>query len=66
MSESTHVYRAFLIGTPDVELSVLGGRISLDSGRSPQVTAQLAVSTGAWVSELVEYPDDAGFGLPLG
>lgn len=66
MTESTHVYRAFLIGTPDVELAVRGGRISLDSGRSPHVTAQLEVSTGSWVSELVEYPDDEGFGFGEG
>ncbi|WKT89803.1 hypothetical protein QYR02_02495 [Microbacterium maritypicum] len=40
---STHVYSAFLIGTPDVELSLIGGDVSLDAGRWPHVQASVRV-----------------------
>lgn len=40
---STHTYSAFLIGTPDVELSLIGGGVSLDAGRWPHVQASIRV-----------------------
>lgn len=47
MTNSTHTYQAFLLGTPDVELSVRGGRITLDSGRAPHVDASIDVAVPA-------------------
>lgn len=44
MTVSTHVYTAELIGTPDVELAVEGGRISLDVSRSPHVEGTLTIA----------------------
>ena len=44
MAGSTHVYTAFLIGSPDVELSVMGGSIALDAMRGPHVEGQLKIA----------------------
>lgn len=44
MTTSTHTYAAVLAGTPDQALSVRGGRIRLDSGSAPHVTAQLEIA----------------------
>lgn len=45
MSVSTHVYTAFVLGSPDVELDVQTGTVTLDSGSSPHVTADLTITT---------------------
>lgn len=66
MTTSTHLYRAYLLGTPDRELSIEGGTIRLDSTRSPHVTATLDVALGAWQEALTEYPDGSGFGFGEG
>jgi hypothetical protein len=44
---STHVYAAYLIGTPDIELSVRGGSVAMDAGSAPHVTADLEVAMPA-------------------
>lgn len=44
MTISTHAYTAELIGTPDVPLSVIGGRLSLDEGSSPHVSGALDIA----------------------
>lgn len=50
---STHVYAAYLIGTPDVELDVKGGSITLDAGWSPHVQGAIVVyATGAVLEQL--------------
>jgi hypothetical protein len=41
---SEHVYTAVLIGDPDQDLSVKGGRVTLDAGRAPHVEASLEIS----------------------
>lgn len=52
---SEHVYRAYLIGSPDVELSLIGGTITLDDAADPHVQADIdVVWPGHW--ELI--PDD--------
>lgn len=46
MTVSTHTYRAFLVGAPDVELQIdtdQDGEITLDAGRAPHVLGALAV-----------------------
>lgn len=47
MTGATHNYSAFLVGSPDVELSVRGGRIYLDSGRSPHVSGYIDIAVPA-------------------
>lgn len=43
MTEATHTYRAYVIGTPDVEISLDdGGDVSLDASRWPHVKATIA------------------------
>ena len=44
MTESTHTYTAALIGTPDVPLTVRGGRTSFDETRAPHVTASIVIA----------------------
>lgn len=44
MTNSTHTYSAVLKGTPDQPLAVRGGRVRLDSGGWPHVTAQLEIA----------------------
>lgn len=51
---SAHVYRAFLIGTPDRELTVKGGQITLDDSRAPHVQADLTIG---WPGEWEVVPD---------
>lgn len=49
MTVSEHVYTAFLIGSPDVKLSCLGGSITLDESTAPHVQASLDIAfPGAW------------------
>jgi hypothetical protein len=43
VTESTHVYSAVLLGSPNVSLSVRGGRIELDESGAPHVTADLRI-----------------------
>lgn len=43
MTVSTHTYAAYLVGTPDQELDIKGGRISLDATRIPHVEAELRI-----------------------
>ncbi len=58
MTESTHVYTATLIGTPNLPLSVRGGSITLDAGNAPHVTADLDVAgPGHWAAGPVWVPD---------
>lgn len=47
---SKHVYSAFLVGTPDVELSVKGGTITLDAGQAPHVTASIDIDMSSAVN----------------
>lgn len=42
---STHIYRAYLVGSPDVELSVEGGSITLDATRTPHIAADLQIAS---------------------
>ncbi|TQJ31944.1 hypothetical protein [Microbacterium sp. SLBN-146] len=44
MTTSTHIYSAFLIGTPDVPLSVTGGSVTLDAGAAPHVQAEIRIA----------------------
>lgn len=44
MTGSTHTYRAWLIGSPDVELYDVGGSITLDAGQSPHVSGSIEVA----------------------
>jgi hypothetical protein len=44
---STHVYSAFLIGSPDVELSLRTGSITLDAGAAPHVQATIDIALPA-------------------
>lgn len=51
MTASTHTKEAYLLGSPRVELSVIGGRITLDAGRAPHVQARLDLPfPGHWES----------------
>lgn len=43
MTVSTHTYTAYLIGTPDQQLDVKGGAITLDAGAAPHVHADLTI-----------------------
>lgn len=43
MTVSTHVYTAELLGTPDVDLDVQGGSVTLDAGSAPHVSASLTI-----------------------
>lgn len=43
MTESTHVYSAVVLGSPNRALSVRGGRIDFDDGRSPHVGMSLTI-----------------------
>lgn len=54
MTTSTHVYRAYLIGTPDVELSRITGSLTLDPDGAPHVEGQIecAVSDPAILAAL--------------
>lgn len=52
---SQHVYRAYLLGSPDVELSLRGGKITLDDATAPHVQANIDVAApGHWET----VPDD--------
>ena len=52
---SQHVYRAYLVGSPDVELSLRGGKITLDDATAPHVQANIDVAApGHWET----VPDD--------
>lgn len=66
MSLSTHTYRAYLIGTPDRELSIISGTIRLDSTDLPHVTATLQVGLGVWTTTPVEVPDEFDYGYGEG
>lgn len=68
MASSSHAKRAFLIGTPDIELSIEAGEnsITLDVGSDPHVKGTLTVGIGAWTYTLVEYADDIGMGYGEG
>src|SRR6187402_254488 len=67
MTTSTHSYRAWLVSSPDVEMPVRGGTITLDAGMAPHVTASLEVSApGVWEFTPIEYPDEEGFGYGEG
>jgi hypothetical protein len=61
---STHVYRAYLIGSPDVELSLIGGQITLDDTQTPHVQATIDV---AWPGHWEILPDDppTAYGGPV-
>lgn len=46
---STQVYSAYLIGSPDRQLSILGGRLSVDDTRAPHVEGDLDLAwPGHW------------------
>ncbi len=67
MTSTRHSYKAYLISTPDVELPVKGGSITLDTGQYPHVTASLEISApGVWEFTPIEYPDGEGFGYGEG
>lgn len=67
---SKHEYKAFLVGSPDVELSLIGGGITLDDSQAPHVQAQIDIAwpghwseqgpTGAYIPD----PADAGTFIP--
>lgn len=61
---STHVYEAFLIGDPDVQLALIGGQITLDDSRAPHVQADIEV---AWPGHWEIIPDDlpTSYGGPV-
>lgn len=52
---SSHVYSAYLIGDPDVQLGLLGGQIALDDTRAPHVEGDIEV---AWPGHWEVVPDD--------
>lgn len=52
---SQHVYRAFLVGAPDVELSLMGGTITLDDTTAPHVQGGIDI---AWPGHWDIVPDD--------
>lgn len=52
---STHVYNAFLIGSPDVELSLRGGSITLDDTAAPHVQGGIEI---AWPGHWEIVPDN--------
>jgi len=52
---SQHVYRAYLIGSPDIELSLIGGSITLDDATAPHVQASIDI---AWPGHWEIVPDD--------
>jgi hypothetical protein len=57
---STHVYRAYVVGSPDVELSLKeGGSASVDSGRWPHVRASITVTAAPDTIELLDPRTDA-------
>lgn len=41
---STHEYTAYLVGSPDVELSVRGGQVRIDAGAASHVTASITIA----------------------
>lgn len=49
MTVSTHVYSAVVIGTTDLPLSVVGGRITLDESQAPHVTGNVDIATPSTV-----------------
>lgn len=61
---STHVYSAFLIGSPDRELSLRGGSITLDDTSAPHVQGHIEI---AWPGHWEVVPDDlpTAFGGPV-
>lgn len=63
MTASTHVYRAWLTGPPETELSVLGGSLTLDAGTAPHVQGELTVSMPrSWADgEGGSFPGDGVF-----
>jgi hypothetical protein len=44
MTVSRHVYSAHLLTSPEIELSVRGGRISLDAGQAPHVRGDIDIA----------------------
>ena len=44
MTESTHTYTAALIGSPDVPLTVRGGRIGMSDANAPHVTGSIDIA----------------------
>lgn len=44
MTVSTHTYSAYVVGTPNLPLSVRGGSITLDESAAPHVTARLDIA----------------------
>lgn len=67
MTTSTHTYSAILVADPDdIELTVVGGQLTMDVGASPHIQATLTISyPGQWVSGEVIIPGE-GFGYGEG
>lgn len=47
MTEQTNATQAWLIGAPDIPLSIRGGRLTLDQGRSPHVQGTIEIAIPA-------------------
>lgn len=56
---SKHVYRASVVGPPDLELSLIGGSVSDDAGRWPRFQATIQVAASPATLDLLDPRADA-------